>query len=123
MKLKLLLSQIEPVYRCLLFPWYTKEALQRHEENGGISEFAWVLSPRGKRKELMEFLNRNYIVTIINTTWVAHTDSKKSVGREIEDSLVYLPSIHQMNEGQIIKLGQALAKYCSEYQYEYDRNG
>jgi hypothetical protein len=109
----LLLSNIPTKYHNILFPWYTPKVLQCHRDNLGISEFTWVVPPKGiSRIDLCQFLNDHFIVVLINTTWDFHEFTKRPVGKEINNGLVYLPNINQMTDAQIIYTAQTLTKYC-----------
>jgi hypothetical protein len=118
----LLLSSIPSQYHEALFPWLTSEVLARYKKYEGVSEFAWVVSPIGDRTHLCEFLNAHFIVLLVNTTWEISQGSKLSVGKHINDNLVYLPNINEMNESQIINVGKMLTLYCQhlERNGEYD---
>lgn len=108
----LLLKSIPQQYHSGLFPWYTKEVLQRHKDNQGISEFTWVVSPKGDRMELCEFLNDHFVVTLINTTWEFDEKTSKLVSKDINNNLIYLPNINQMTDDQITYTASILTKYC-----------
>lgn len=109
----LLLSQIPTKYHRTLFPWWTAEILQLHKDNMGISEFSWVVCPKGGRMELCQFLNDNFLISMINTTWEFHEFSTKSpVGKDVNNRLVYLPNLNQVAQHQVIYIGKVLTKYA-----------
>ena len=111
----LLLKNIPSRFHAKLFPWWTKEVLQAHRDNGGISEFSWVFSTTKDEKERMtlcQFMNDEFLVALINTTWEYHEFSKLPVGREINENLVYLPNINQLKPSEIVYVAKALTKYC-----------
>jgi hypothetical protein len=110
----LLLSHIPQEFHRSLFPWYTPQVLQRHKDNGGISEFSWVVNPNRDRMELCEYLNDHYIVTLINTTWEFHEKTTKHVSKDINNNLIYLPNLNQMNDAQIRYTASIVTKYCQE---------
>ncbi|KAL3906989.1 MAG: hypothetical protein SGILL_009054, partial [Bacillariaceae sp.] len=88
--------------------------MAKHEELEGISEFTWVISPIGDRMHLCQFLNDHFMVLMINTTWEADEKSKSTVGRHINNNLVYLPNINELNTSEIAHVGKALTAYCQE---------
>ena len=111
----LLLKNIPSRFHAKLFPWWTKEVLQAHRDNGGISEFSWVFSTTKDEKEnmtLCQFMNDEFLVGLINTTWEYHEYTKLPVGKEINENLVYLPNINQMKSSEIIRVAKSLTKYC-----------
>lgn len=110
----LLLSNIPKQYHTALFPWFTKELLYRHRENLGVSEFTWVVNPRGDRKELCDFLNNNFMITMINTTWEYEEKSNKKVSAHINNNLIYIPNINEMNDEQIRYVAATLTKFCEK---------
>jgi hypothetical protein len=117
----LLLSTIPSQYHSALFPWLTPDVLAQYKQNEGVSEFSWVVSPIGDRTHLCEFLNSHFIVLLVNTTWEAQEKSSKlSMGKEMNDNLVYLPNINEMNESQIVNVGKMLTLYCESLEGEYD---
>jgi hypothetical protein len=110
----LLLSSIPSKYHKALFPWLTIKAVARYEELQGVSEFTWVVSPIGDRMHLCQYLNDHFIVLLVNTTWETDEKSKSTVGRHINDNLVYLPNINEMNKSQIANVGTVLMLYCQD---------
>ncbi len=113
---ELLLSTIPAQYHKALFPWLTKDTLATYKEMQGVSEFSWVVSPIGDRLHLCQFLNDQFLVLLINTTWEADEKSKATVGKYINDNLVYLPNINEMNQMEIVNVGKALTRYCEHLQ-------
>jgi hypothetical protein len=111
---ELLLSTIPPQYHSSMFPWLTPEALELHRQNLGVSEFTWVVSPIGDRMHLCQFLNDQFIITLVNTTWETHEMSKLPVGKNINKNLIYLPNINQLDEAGVVKVGKALTLYCRQ---------
>lgn len=109
---ELLLSSIPTKYHRALFPWYTKEVLELHKSNLGVSEFTWVVSPVGDRMDLCEFLNEHFVVTLINTTWTADAKTTRVVSKDINSNLIYLPNINLMTRDHIQYTGSILTKYC-----------
>ena len=119
---EILLSCIPPEFHRHLFPWLTPQVVQRHRDNMGISEFTWVVNPRGSsssstggddRMELCEYLNDHYIVTMINTTWESDDKTTKHVAKDtINNNLIYLPNLNQMNDAQIRYTASILTKFC-----------
>jgi len=115
----LLLSCIPKEFHPNLFPWLTSQVIQRHRENEGISEFTWVVNPRGEggdRMEFCEYLNDHFIVTLINTTWEFDDKTTKYVSKDINNNLIYLPNINEMTDAQIRYTASILTKYCQEGQ-------
>ena len=111
---ELLLSSIPTQYHKALFPWLTPKAMAQHKQLEGVSEFTWVVSPIGDRMHLCQFLNDHFIVLLVNTTWEADEKSKSTVGKYINNNLVYLPNINEMNKSQIANVGKILTLYCQE---------
>jgi hypothetical protein len=114
----LLLSNIPTNYHRSLFPWWTEKVLQTHEDNRGICEFSWVVSPKGERMNLCQFLNDHFLISMINTTWEYHEFTKNPVGKDINNRLVYLPNNAQLTNAQIVYVGQVLTKYCRSLEEE-----
>jgi len=108
----LLLSQIPQEYHSLLFPWLTPKVQQMHRDNMGISEFTWVVSPVGNRRDLCNFLNEHFVISMINTTWAYDSFTKAEVAKDITNNLIHLPNINQMKDAQIKYLGEVLTAYC-----------
>ena len=118
-KRDLFLNHIPRKYHPILFPWITDDIRSLYDNNKGIGEFTWVYSKDDNRLELIKFLCDNWIITLINTTWVYHTASKldKNNSKFICDNLTYLPNLNQMKNRQIIKCAQALTKWCEYKKY------
>ena len=108
----LMLKNIPSHFHRTLFPWWTNDVLKAHRENGGISEFSWVFSADKDRLGLMQFMNDEFLVALINTTWEFHEFTKLPVGKDINENLVYLPNINHMNQSEIVNVAQILTKYC-----------
>lgn len=69
-KRDLLLASIPSKYHSTLFPWLTKDVLQAHRDNSGISEFSWVYAPTdGGRSELCQFMNERFLIALISKFW------------------------------------------------------
>lgn len=116
---RLLLAQIPEQYHTKLWPWLTKRVIEKHEWNQGIQEFSWVTSEWGRREKLLQFLNDNYLICLINTTWDHPKNSKPSAGSQLIDHMVYLPNCNEMNERQVIHLGGILRDWCRmEYEHQ-----
>lgn len=109
---ELLLSNIPQQYHSGLFPWLTPQVIQQHKDNRGISEFTWVVSPKGDRMGLCAYLNDHFVVTLINTTWESNEKTTKLVAKDINNNLVYLPNLNQMDDDQIRHTASILTKYC-----------
>jgi dTDP-4-amino-4,6-dideoxygalactose transaminase len=118
----LLLNNIPKMYHAQLFPWLTPECVQNHKDNAGISEFTWVVSPPGQRMKFCEYLNEHYLITMVNTTWETHEFTKVSVGKRINENLVYLPNINEMNDSQTLYVAQVLTKYCQSASLEEEED-
>jgi DegT/DnrJ/EryC1/StrS aminotransferase family len=118
---ELLLSTIPTRYHSALFPWLTPEALALHRENLGVSEFSWVVSPIGDRLHLCQFLNDQFVVTMVNTTWDIHETTKLPVGRHITDNLIYLPNLNELDDGDVVKVGRALTLYCQQLEADGEK--
>lgn len=106
-----LLANIPAQYHSILFPWLTKQVLECHRANGGISEFTWVLAPSGERRqELCQFLNDHFIISLINTTW--ECTQQMPTGQAICDSLIYLPNLNHLKKRHLVRVGKILTKWC-----------
>lgn len=108
-----LLKNIPSEYHLKLFPWWTPKVLKLHKDNLGISEFSWVYAPKGEqRMDLCQFLNDHFFICMINTTWEYHEFTKKPVGKDINNNLVYLPNIGELKKPEILRLSKTLTKYA-----------
>ena len=115
----LLLHNTPKEFHSKLFPWLTAEVQRKHKDNVGIQEFPWVASEEGHREKLCEFLNDNFLIVLVNTTWEYH--SPDSVGAQILRNIVYLPNLNEMTTEQVVYLGHVLTKWC-EFEYEGVKN-
>lgn len=113
----LFLQCIPSEYHAILFPWMTKELLDRMRENEGISEFLWVFTPNGDRQSMLDHLDETMWIPMINTTWVHNEASvlEGNVGQTICDMLVYLPNLCELDNRMIVKLANDLISYCKKH--------
>jgi hypothetical protein len=108
----LLFQHIPEQFHKKLFPWLTPKVLQAHRDNQGISEFSWVFALDNDRMYLLEFMNDEFLVGMINTTWEFNEQTKLPVGKDINENLVYLPNLHHLKPSEIVYVAGVLTRYC-----------